>query len=604
MTLSAAIVLGILAVAFFLFVSGWLKPDLIAMLVLVSLVLSRAIEPDDAFLGFSSFAVITIAGLMVIGEGLQKTGVVKGVAKKLERLIRKRYNRLLLLNTAIPGVLSGFVNIVAAATFFIPVILRLAKQMKVAQSKILLPMACAALIGANLTLIGASHNLVVHSLLEDAVGEGFGFFEFTVVGLILLAAALIYIFTVGQRVLPGERQAPEPTEVPVAPDLIDVYGLEDRLFEVWVSEEPADGARTPRELELAERYGLTLLAVVREGEELLFPEADLELSDGDMLLIQGREEVVESFAEDREGFTFLGPPKGQEEYPLSTGELAEAVVPPRSPAIGKTIRELSLSEEFGMTAIAYYRDGRPHRTGPQEVELHEGDSILVYGPREKMREFDPEKKLLIYFQPGEPDVSTRLKKKAPLAVAILVLVILVAALDYFPIAVTAIAGAVAMVLFGIVKLGELYRAIDWRTLVLIGGMYPLGVALDGSGAADAVGQALIGALGDFGPLAVLGGVVALAMGLTQPIHNAAVAIIMTPIAIQAAQSMESNPKAFCVAVIVACSATFLMPYGHPAPFLVQEPGGYRAGDYLRFGAGLALITLIVILTVVPLLWPL
>jgi len=146
--------------------------------------------------------------------------------------------------------------------------------------------------------------------------------------------------------------------------------------------------------------------------------------------------------------------------------------------------------------------------------------------------------------------------------------------------------------------------IDWRTLVLIGGMYPLGLALNETGAADLIGEGLIAALGGFGPLAVLGGVAVLSMILTQPIHNAAVAIIMTPIAINAATSMGSNPKAFCIGVIVACSATFLMPYGHPAPFLVQEPGGYHARDYLRFGAVLNLITLLVILLLVPLLWPL
>lgn len=602
MTLTTGIVLGILVTSFALFITGWLKPDVIAMMVLVSLVLSRVIDPDQAFAGFSSFAVITIAGLMVIGDGLERTGVVKWVARRLEKIIHKKYNRLLLVNTAIPGLLSGFVNIVAAASFFIPVILRLSKQLKVAQSKILLPMACAALIGANLSLIGASHNLVVNSLLEQAEGVSFGFFEFTAMAAALLVVALIYIFTLGSKLLPGEQVAPEPEEVPVTADLIDVYELEDRLFEVWVSEDPE--GLTVEDLELEKRHGLILLAVVRESEQLLFPETNLPLEQGDMLLLQGREGVVESFAEDREDMTFLGPPKGQEEYPLSTAELAEAVVPPRSPAIGKSLRDLRLVEEFGMTALAYYRDGRPHRTGAQEVELQDGDSILVYGPREKMREFDPEKELLIYFKPGEPEVPSHLKTRAPLAAAILILVILVAAVDWFPIAVTALAGAVLMVLAGIVPLGRVYQAVDWRTLILIGGMYPLGVALNQSGAADLIGETLVAGLGGFGPVAVLGGIVVLCMVLTQPMHNAAVAIIVTPIAIQAASLTGSNPKAFCVGVIVACSTAFLMPYGHPVPLMVQKPGGYSGGDYVRFGLSLNLLALGVILVLVPLLWSL
>ncbi|MDX1645164.1 MAG: SLC13 family permease, partial [Thermoanaerobaculia bacterium] len=382
MTTAAAVVLSVLLVSFVLFVSGRVKPDLVAMLVLVSLVLARVIDPADAFAGFSSFAVITIAGLMVIGYGLEKTGVVQWVARRLERVINERYNRLLLVNTGIPGLLSGFVNIVATASFFIPVILRLSKQMKVPQSKILLPMACAALMGANLSLIGASHNLVVDSLLEEATGEGFSFFEFTPVGAVLLIAGLLFIFTLGRRLLPGEEAAPEPEKVPITADLVEVYELEDRLFEAWVSGEVEEGELTLAELGLAEA-GITPNAAVREGESLIVLDENLALQEGDMLLLQGREAVVESFAEAHSKLTFIGPPKGQEKYPLSTAELAEAVVPPRSPAVGKTVRDLDLKKEWGMTAIAYYRDDRPHRTGPEEVELQEGDSLLLYGPRDR-----------------------------------------------------------------------------------------------------------------------------------------------------------------------------------------------------------------------------
>ena len=596
------IVLAVLVVSFALFVSGRLAPDLIAMLVLVSLVLARVVDPAEAFAGFSSFAVIAIAGLMVVGDGLEKTGVVKWVARQLERIIRRSFGRLLLLNTAIPGVLSGFVNIVAAASFFVPVVLRLCKQMNVPQSKILLPMACTALIGANLTLIGASHNLVVDSLLGRATGEGFSFFEFAPVGLTLLIAALVYI-PLAQGLLPGARETPAPERVSVTGDLIEVYGLQDRLFELYATDEVGDTTVTVADLRLEEQ-GLTLIALVRESDRLVLPHGDNPIEAGDMLLVQGRADAVERAAEAIPPLTFLGPPKIQEAYPLSTAELAEAVVPPRSSAIGHPIRELDLLSEFGMTTIAYFRDGTPHRTGVQDVELHEGDSILVYGPREKMRDFDPEKELLIYFKPGEPDVAPRRKRLAPLAAAILLAVILPAAIGWMPIAATAVAGAVAMVVFGIVPLTDVYRAIDWKTIVLIAGMYPLGVALNGTGAADLIGEGLIGLLGDLGPLAVLGGVTLLCMILTQPIHNAAVAIIMTPIAINAAQAMQSDPRGFCVAVVVACSTTFLMPYGHPAPLLVQRPGGYTSADYPRFGAGLNLIALVVILGLVPLLWPL
>lgn len=604
MTLSAIVVLAVLVAAFVFFVGGWLKPDLIAILVLVSLVFTRAIDPMEAFTGFSSAAVITIAGLMIISNGLEKTGVVAMVARRLGGVVRERKGRLLLVNTAIPGILSGFVNIVASAAFFIPVILRLCKQMNFPQSKVLLPMAAAALLGANLSLIGASHNLVVDSLLEEATGEGFAFFEFSAVGAALLVVAIPYIFFIGQHLLPGEKETSDPEEVPVTADLVDVYQLEDRLFEVWVGE--SEEERLPvvlTELGLGSA-GLVPIALVREGDLVHLPDRNTEVWGGDVLLLQGREEVVQDFADGHDVLAFIGPPKTQEKYPLSTGELAEAVIPPRSPAVGGSVADLQLTERYGMKAVAFYRDDRPYRTEIRDVSLRAGDSLLLYGPRDRMREFEPEKELLIYFKPGEPEVSTAMKRKAPLAASILLLVIVVAALGWFPIAATAVAGAVVMVLLGIVPVDHVYDAIDWRTLVLIGGMYPLGVALNESGAGAFIGEGLITMVGGFGGVAVLAGVVVLAMILTQPIHNAAVAIIMTPIAINAAGLVDADPRPFAVGVLVACSTAFLMPYGHPAPFMVQEPGGYRPVDYLKFGLGLNILSLAVILLLVPMLWPL
>src|SRR6056297_1815873 len=602
---SAAIVFLVLVVSFALLVSGRLKPDIVAVLVLLSLVLSRVIEPVQAFAGFSSFAVVTIAALMIIGDGLQKTGVVDWVAKKLEKVIRKRHGRLLFVNTAVPGLLSGVINIVAAASFFIPVILRLCKEMCVAQSRILLPMACAALAGANLTLIGASHNLVVHSLLEDVQGNGFSFFEFTVIGAVLLVAVIVYTFVVGQHVLPGREEVQDPEQVPITTRLIDVYGLENRLFEIWVGEEVEDGERpfTIGDLRLGTDHDLELVAAVREGNHLEAEDRDTVLEGSDMLLVQGREDDAEALAGQHRALTFMGPPEVQEKYPLSTAELAEAVVPPRSPAVGRTPRELALSDHYGLRAIAYYRDGKPHRWRARDTQLREGDSLLFYGPRAKMREFKPEKDLLVYFKPGDAEVTSAKRHQAPWAAAILAAVILIAAMGWFPIAVSALAGAAAMVLFGIVDWKRLYDAVDWKTLVLIAGMYPLGTALNQSGGAEMIGDLLVGHLGDFGPLAVLAGISLLCMLLTQPMHNAAVAIIMTPIAITAGNAMDSSVTGFCVAVVISSSAAFLLPYGHPAPFLVQEPGDYTIGDYMRFGAGLSMITLGVVIGLVPVFWP-
>lgn len=598
--IDAIIVLGLLAVAFAFFIFDWLAPDVVALGVLSVLVLSGVVTPSEAFQGFSSGAVVTIAGLMIIGSGLARTGVVRWVARGLEKIVRDSERRMLLLNTTIPGALSGFINIVAAASFFIPVILRLSRRLHVAPSKILLPMACCALIGANLTLIGASHNLVVDGILRDETGAGLAFFEVSPVGLSFLVLAVVYIFFAGRHLLPARQSSSQGKSD--APDLMEVYDLETRLQEVRVYDLGNTGMRLG-DLQL-EREGLSVLAVARGDDQVLVPEPEVELCEDDLLLVQGRSDRVEIFVERHDALELMGSPSLHQAFAVSNAELAEAVVPPRSPYIGQRIEALGLRDTYGVLPIAHFRGGSPRRTSVGAIKLQEGDSILFYGPRGRVHELDPERELLVYYRPGKPEVSRAARRRAPWAALILVSTVLPAAVGWFPISVTATVGALLMLLLGVVPVERVYDAIEGRTLVLISGIYPLGLAINESGAGGIVGGLLVHGLGALGPVAVMAGIAVLAMALTQPIHNAAVAVIMTPIAIDAARTLESSPRAFSVAVLVACSTTFLMPYGHPAPYLVQTPGAYTSVDYLKFGSGLIVIALAVIIGGVPMLWPL
>lgn len=602
MTYPIFVVLSILVLAFIIFLAGWLRPDTIAILVLLSLVFTGVISPEDSFLGFSSHAVMTVAGLLVITEGLKRTGVVQVVARQLEKIAGNSYNRLLLINSSVPGVLSAFMTVMPAASFFIPVILRLCLKMKISPSRVLMPMASIALIGANLTVIGSSHNLVVHSLLKDYQGSGFGFFEFSLVGLILMGVSIIYIFFAGRYLLPDRVKLNEPKKVTVTANLIEEYNLKNGLFEAWVSTD-VEEKLSISELDLEHKYGLHLLEVVREGSRFLKLD-NFDLQNGDTLLLKGNEKSAKAFCEFYENITFMGPPQSQEKYSISSAELAEAVVPPRSPVVGKTAKEVNFREEYSLTVIAYYRDGIPSANYSHDVKLQEGDGLLFYGPRNAIRDFEPEKEILVYYKPGLPEVSAKKEKLAPLAAAILLTVVVVAATDLVSISVAAVSGALLMTLSGIINPAKVYEAIDWKIIILIGGMYPLGLAMLQTGTADAIGDLLVDSLGSYGPLAVLAGIALITTILTQPIHNAVVAIIMTPIAINAAELIGSNPRAFCVAVLVSCSSTFLMSVGHPAPLMVQQPGKYTAADYFKFGLPLNILTLAVILLVIPILWPL
>lgn len=603
MSLEIILVFIILTGAVLFLVTGWLHRDIVPILVPVALAVLGLLRPEEVFAGFSSPAVIAVVALFVISAGLVRTGVVIWVAEYLRYLTGESSFRLILASTALPGILSGFVNVVATVFFFVPAVMRMALQGNFPRSRLLLPMAAVSLLGANLTLIGASHNLVVNSLIRDSGLDTFSLFEFLPLGGVLLLAALLYNLLLGWRFLPGGEVEQEKELVETADDLVKVYDLYNRLWELWVKDRSFAEGKTLRDIGLGKRYGLSIIALVRGGEQLPAEKEELILQGGDVLLVLGREERLREVAEE-EGLFLAGHPREQKRFPLSTAELVEVVVPPRSPVIGKTLQGISFRENTGLSGIAFWREERPFRTDVGSQPLKEGDGLLLFGDRKKTRSFNPYPNFLWLHPPRKEEAPQELRHLGPAAALILFLVVISAALGWLSIAVAALAGAAAMILLGILDLKGAYESIDWRTVVLIGGLYPLGLSLENSGAAAIIASFLVGILGDYGSLAVLLALGVISMLLTQPLHNVAAAVIMTPVALDTAQALGANPKAFAMAVIVGVSAAFLMPVGHPASLLVQKPGKYSSGDYIKYGLGLCLIVLGVIVLVVPRVWPL
>jgi di/tricarboxylate transporter len=350
-------------------------------------------------------------------------------------------------------------------------------------------------------------------------------------------------------------------------------------------------------------YGLTILSVIRRDEPQLFKQGDFILKNDDILLIAGRKSRADALAEEYSGLKVLGHPSQPEEFPSSSGELIEVVVPPRSEVIGKTMAELDLRNQIHLTGVAIWREDKPLRTDVGSTPLQEGDAVLLYGPRDLTRSYTPEPDFLWLHEPRQEEAPRELRHLGKWAAMIMAGVIVVAGFNLLPIAVAALGGAALMVLIGILPPRLIYEHVEWRTIVLVGGMYPLGLAMENSGAAGLISTFLADSLGTFGPHIVMIAITIVALLLTQSLHGAAVAVIMTPVALDTASLMSVEPKAFAVAVIVGAAATYLLPVGHPAPLLVQRPGSYSGKDYLRYGAGLVLITLSVVALAVPLFWP-
>jgi di/tricarboxylate transporter len=601
--LDTVLVFVILGVAVFLFVSEWVSPDIVALLVLVSVSASGLVTTQEALSGMSSSAVAAIIGLSVIGAGLIRSGAIIWAADQLTGLIRGSTRRLTLVSTLGPGLLSSVVNIEAAASVFIPAIMRLARRVGVPPSRLLMPLAFTALAGANLTIIGASHNLVVNSQLTAAGLTGFGFFELTPAGLVFLGLTTVYSFVFAGLLLPSHEEVLVDEGYLSQDELVIAYGMADRLWEVAVLPESEIAGKTLREADLGARFGVGVIAIVRAGSAAAIAPYKVALEDGDTLLIGGREERVRQLV-DETGLELLGAPRAVSPFPLSDAELVEVIVPPRSAVIGSTLRDLNFRSANDLTAVAVWHSGRPIRTDVGNHLLAPGDTLLLYGSRASTRMFHPRPDYLWLNPPPEEEAPAEMRHYAPVTGAILLGVIALASLGLMNIGVAALGGAALTILLGILTPRQAYERIGWGTVIMIAGMFPLGIALLNSGGAELISELLIDVLEPFGDVTVLAGVAFITMLLTQPMHNAAVAIIMSPVAIDVAAQLDSNPHAFAAAVIVAASANFLLPVGHPAPYLVKAPGGYQARDYLKFGAGLNALALLMIVIVIPLLWPL
>ena len=603
MTIEIAVVFAILGISLLLFITRWIRADIVALLVLVLLAATGVLEVGEVLEGFSSEAVIAIAGLLILSAGLVRSGVIRWIAERLNNIAGGSRKRLALMSSLVPGVLSGFVSDIATVSLFIPVVLRLSRKNDIHRSKLLLPIAMAALAGGNLTIIGASHNLVVNDLLRTSGQSAFGFFELAPVGIALVVSFALYTLVMGERLLPGENEKGVAESGEDRTDLMRTYHLNDRLWEVLLLNDSSLEGKRLQEITIGSEYGITVLSVVRHDEPQLLNRVGFTLEKDDTLLVSGRRTRVDKLVQKHPGFKVLGHPSETEKFPSSSGELIEVVVPPRSPVVGKTLADLDFRRETCLTGVAIWRGDKPIRTDVGTTPLQEGDALLLYGPGDQIRSYDPHPGFLWLQKPRREEAPRKLRHLGKWAALIMAGVIVLAAFNLLPIAVAALGGGALMVLIGILPPRLLYEHVEWRTIVLVGGMYPLGLAMVKSGAAGLVSGLIADTLGTLGPHITMMGITLITLLLTQSLHGAAVALIMTPVALDTAGLLGIEPKAFAVAVIVGAAATYLLPEGHPASLMVQSPGSYETKDYFKFGAGLVVITLVIVAVLVPLIWP-
>ncbi len=597
MTTDNLLVLGILAVSILLFISERLRVDVVAMIVLVALVLTGLVTVEEAFSGFASPAVIVVWAVFIVSGGLTRSGVADLIARQVVRLAGRSQLRLVALLMVAVGLMSAFMSNVGAAAILLPAVMSVARETDVPPSKLLIPLAWASLLGGNVTMIGTPPNILASSILENYGGiQPFAFFDFAPMGILVLIAGILYMVLIGRRLLPERTPGG---------GLVDSYPVQEYLTEARVADNSPLVGKTVQEADLEQRHGLNVIHVhlcCQEGETVS-ATTEHRLQPGDELHLQATANAILDAAEALKLTPVPDRPiqPWEPEPQRSAFEFAEAVLAPSSSLRCKTLQEIDFRSRFGLAVLAVRRRGATLFERLGDVSIDFGDSLLLQGPVDKINLLRHEPDFLLL---DMPPLETRRTQKAPVAVAILLGVLAVAAIGWLPVSAAMFIGALLMVLSGTLTMDEAYRSIDWKSIFLIAGMLPLGLAMQSTGTAQLLADQIVALVGDWGPLAVMMGIYLITGLVTQVISNAAAAVLAVPIAIDAALRLGGDPRAFVMATVIAASTSFLMPIGHQVDVLVFGPGGYRFADYARVGVWLNLLLFILTALVLPLIWPL
>jgi di/tricarboxylate transporter len=586
MTLEIALTLGLLVAAIALFISNRFPPEVVALILLATLLVSGLVPVEKGLRGFSNDAVITIAAMFVLSEGLQRTGVIGWLARGLEWLARRAAWLAVVALLLLTAFLSAFVNNTAVVALFIPLTLALSETARQSPSRLLLPLSYASMLGGVCTLIGTSTNLIVNGVAVQRGIEPLGMFEFAPLGLIFTGIGLVYLLTIGIRMIPDRRPAADPA---------DAYRLSAYITEVVLTERSKAVGKRLMDADFVRELGLEVLDIWRDGVRLL-PLPDRILQAGDLLRVRCNLERLQRL-EGAYGLKLVAdaPAHATEEPPL----LVELVLTPSSSLVGQTLRSSRFRNRFGATVLALRHRQEMALEQFADIPLQAGDAIVVQIERERLQEL---LRLPDFILVSQVEAARPRPVKALLAGLIMAGVVLVASIGWYPTAVAALVGALAMVLTGCLKPDEAVQAIDWRLLVMLGAMLGLGIAMETTGAARWLTVNLVGALGALGPIVVLAGFYLLTSLLTEVMSNNATAVLMAALAIEVAAALGVDARPFLFAVAYAASASFMTPIGYQTNTMVFGVGQYQFGDFVRVGLPLNLLFWILATLLIPRFW--
>ncbi|HEV7490288.1 MAG TPA: SLC13 family permease [Rhodanobacteraceae bacterium] len=586
MTANAWITLGIVIGAIALFASEKVRVDLVALIVLALLAGLRIVTPDEALAGFSNEATVTVAAMFALSLGIERSGALEPLVAALTRIRQPWLLTLALMLTIAP--MGAFVKNIALVATFLPLALRVCARSRTSPARVLMPMSFAAQMGGVCTLIGTSSNLLADSLAQKHGLPAFGVFEFTKMGALLAVAGIAYLMLIGRWLLPKEIDADAPAETEIG----------KYVTELKVTPESPLLGKTIADIKLGEKHGVYPLELLRGDRHVWSPRSQ-QIEAGDVLLVRGAWEKIEDLRKRAEleidPENRYGPDHGQARV------LVEAMVKPQSMVVGNTLGELQLQRNFDAIALAIHRRGRVLREKLRDVRLDGGDVLMLLVGGDGADTLRADEHFVVL---SEREDTRRFSRRAIAAMAIMAAVVTVSGLHWLPIPIAAVAGAVAMAIFGCFGRKDIYEGIDWKIIVLLAAILPLGTAIENSGLSQRLVDAGLGLVGAHGPLAALLMTYLLTALLTELMgHNPAV-VLMVGIAIGIAHTMHADPRPFVIAVAFAAATSFATPVGYPTNTMVYYAGGYKFTDFMKMGIPLIALFCALSMLLIPYFWPL
>ena len=590
MTVEIILVLGIVVAVAILFATDRFPPDVLAMGVMATLVLSGLLPVNRALQGIGSESFLLILSLLVMTAALEKTGFVDLVGSWVEKHVQKSSRRLEVIIILTAAIMSTFMSNTGSAAFLLPMVIGIARTMHVSRSKILMPLAFASILASSVTLISTTTNIVVSGILESEGRSPLSMFELAPVGIPILLLGIFYLIFLGPKIIP-DRPYEEPFTIEAS--------VRNYLTELMISIDSKYNGMTIAEAGLGRDLDITILRIAKNNRTFLVPNGKTTLESGDVLLVEC----------DRDGLLKLGDDSGLELKPKTDIEndalkservsLFEVILLPRSPMIGKTLKELDFRRTSGLQVLGINRSGRTIRRKISEVRLAVGDQLLLHGSRLSAATLDHNGTFRLIHALRMDSLD---KRKMAISIFSFLLVLVLASSEVIPASIAALIGMLVVFLTNCISQKEAYIMVNWQVLFLIGGMLALGFAVQDSGTAAFLAQSIVSITHGMPFYWLLGGFFILTMLLSQPMSNQAAAAVVVPVAMQTATQLGYDPRTFAVMIALGASCSFLTPL-EPACMMVYGPGNYRFSDFIKVGLPLTIAIFILAMVMVPIIWP-